>query len=67
MTELDPSVAAWRKSSRSTAEHNCVETARLADRIGVRDSTTPETGHLTLTPSAWTFLTTRIKAGELDL
>ncbi|MEU8346787.1 DUF397 domain-containing protein [Spirillospora sp. NPDC048832] len=42
---------AWRKSSHSTegTSAQCVEVARLAGAIGVRDSKCPDHGHLTLT------------------
>jgi uncharacterized protein DUF397 len=44
----------WRKSSYSNASGlNCVEVARLASSVAVRDSKTPTSGHLSLTPSAW--------------
>ncbi|QTR05344.1 DUF397 domain-containing protein [Saccharothrix algeriensis] len=31
----------WRKSSRSNTTSNCVEVARSADRVAVRDSKNP--------------------------
>ncbi|MGI8310089.1 DUF397 domain-containing protein [Saccharopolyspora hattusasensis] len=35
---LDWSRAEWRKSSRSGSTSNCVEVARAAEFVGVRDS-----------------------------
>ena len=55
MTEYHQS---WRKSSYSAdAGSNCVEVAVLPGRVAVRDSKSPDSGRLDLTPSAWrTFL-----------
>ncbi|MEU0738811.1 DUF397 domain-containing protein [Streptomyces sp. NPDC006134] len=49
----------WRKSSYSGSEGgNCVEVATHPTAIHIRDSKTPTTPHLTVTPAAWTaFLT----------
>lgn len=42
--------AAWRKSSFSAEDSNCVEVAFGA---GLRDSKNPEAGHLTLRADAY--------------
>ncbi|TMQ92808.1 DUF397 domain-containing protein [Actinomadura soli] len=57
----------WRKSSRSTqgTSEQCVELAQLPNGIGLRDSKAPDTGHLTLTPEAFTTLLTQAKRDEL--
>ncbi|MGP2441802.1 DUF397 domain-containing protein [Streptomyces sp. JW3] len=49
----------WFKSSYSGSDGgsdggNCVEAARDAAAIHIRDSKTPTTPHLTVTPEAWT-------------
>lgn len=45
----------WRKSSYSGDEcGNCVEVAAHPTTIHIRDSKTPTTPHLTVTPTAWT-------------
>ncbi|GLZ07897.1 hypothetical protein Acsp03_53630 [Actinomadura sp. NBRC 104412] len=53
----------WRKSSHSTegTTAQCVEVAHLPDGIGVRDSTNPHHGHLTVTPDELARLIQRIK------
>ncbi|GGS52990.1 DUF397 domain-containing protein [Streptomyces griseoviridis] len=45
----------WCKSSHSGDEGgNCVEVAHERSVIHIRDSKTPTTPHLTVTPEAWT-------------
>ncbi|WP_200303329.1 DUF397 domain-containing protein [Streptomyces adelaidensis] len=46
----------WFKSSYSSSSdpNDCVEVAVASTNIHVRDSKTPLTPHLTLTPTAWT-------------
>ncbi|MFI0406181.1 DUF397 domain-containing protein [Actinomadura sp. 3N508] len=59
--------SAWRKSSRSTqgTSEQCVELAQLPNGIGLRDSQSPHTGHLILTPHAFATLLTQAKRDEL--
>ncbi len=45
--------ATWKKSSRSYGNGACVETARLASAIGVRDSKNPDGPALFFTPVEW--------------
>ncbi|WP_406444694.1 DUF397 domain-containing protein [Streptomyces sp. NBC_01613] len=45
----------WFKSSYSDSSEpgDCVEMATTPATIHIRDSKTPETPHLTVTPAAW--------------
>ncbi|TDD92491.1 DUF397 domain-containing protein [Actinomadura rubrisoli] len=60
----------WRKSSRSgtggTGGQECVEVAALSGVVGVRDSKTPDLGHLNLSPASFAQLVSRIKADDLN-
>lgn len=52
---------AWRKSSRSGANYGCVETARIAEHIGVRDSKNPGGPVLSFTRTEWAAFTAEVK------
>ncbi|XRQ10305.1 DUF397 domain-containing protein [Actinomadura welshii] len=54
--------AVWRKSSKSTNQGGaCVEVAALRNAIGVRDSKSPQGGHLALSRESFATLVQRIK------
>jgi hypothetical protein len=56
---MDLSRAAWRKSSYSADQTNCVEVAAARNMIAVRDSKNPDGPILAFTSAAWaTFLAT---------
>jgi hypothetical protein len=60
----------WRKASRSAGNGGgCVEVGTTAaGRVaGIRDSKSPERGHLAVTPAMLGALLEDVKAGELDL
>ncbi|RAY11711.1 DUF397 domain-containing protein [Actinomadura craniellae] len=66
MAHRDTSRTAWRKSSYSGQNGNCVEIADLNENtIGVRDSTNPAAGHLTLSAGGFAALLARVKRDEL--
>jgi hypothetical protein len=63
---VNPSRAAWRKSSYSGQSGDCIEVAGgLPDAVGVRDSKHCGGPALLLTPGAWRTLLRRVKSGEL--
>ncbi|MGA5897310.1 DUF397 domain-containing protein [Streptomyces venetus] len=54
---------AWRKSSYSGDEGgNCLEVATHPTAIHIRDSKTPTTPHLTVTPTTWTAFLSSVSA-----
>ena len=63
---VNPSRAAWRKSSYSGQSGDCIEVAGgLPDAVGVRDSKNCGGPALLFTPGAWRTLLRRVKSGEL--
>ncbi|MFG2085433.1 DUF397 domain-containing protein [Spirillospora sp. NPDC048824] len=60
--------ARWRKASRSDHQGGaCVEVARLADVIGVRDSKDADGPKLIVTAAEWKSFVGRVTAREYDL
>jgi hypothetical protein len=59
----------WRKARASGNGGQCVEVGTKAGGsvAGIRDSKSPERGHLAVTPEAFAALLTSIKRGALDL
>ncbi len=66
MPTLDPTRAAWRKSSRSGGQGNCVEVADTPAAIGVRDSKDPEGPVLVFTRANWEEFVDGVKTGVFD-
>ncbi|MFI1578699.1 DUF397 domain-containing protein [Embleya sp. NPDC020630] len=55
MPQTTPS--GWRKSSYSGNNGgNCIEVATAHTAVPVRDSKTPDLGHLTITQASWSAL-----------
>lgn len=59
----------WRKSSYSGGQGNCVEVGTTAAGrcAGIRDSKSPERGHLAVRPAMLGALIEDVKAGRYDL
>jgi hypothetical protein len=59
----------WRKARLSGAENGCVEIGTTADggAAGIRDSKSPERGHLAVTAKVFTAFLADVKAGKRDL
>lgn len=59
----------WRKSSYSGGGNDdaCVELAKLADHVGVRDSKNPGSGRLELRREPFAGFLMRVKRGEFGL
>lgn len=65
MTDVDPSRAAWRKSSYSGGNGDCVEvTHNLPAAVAVRDSKNPSGSRLVLASEEWRQFTARVRAGR---
>jgi hypothetical protein len=66
MSAPDLSRARWKKSSRSSANGQCVEVADLGDAVAVRDSKDPSGPVLVFTPDEWAAFVRGAKDGEFD-
>lgn len=55
-------MTAWRKSSFSGADSNCVEIAHTTEAAAIRDSKDPDGAYLALTPTAYRAFLLRVTA-----
>jgi hypothetical protein len=66
---MESSDLSWRKATRSAAQGGCVEvgTTAAGRAAGIRDSKSPERGHLAVTPTTFGALLGAVKRGDLNL
>lgn len=64
---MDLSDAQWFKSSRSSADGQCVEVAIQPDGVAVRDTKNRDAGHLEFTRDEWKAFIGGAKDGEFDI
>lgn len=64
MIEDPLATAAWRKSSRSATQGECVEIAQTLVVTGIRDSKNPTGIRLRLTPAQWSRFLDHVKNGD---
>jgi len=57
----------WRKARASSAQNGCVEVAAAISFTGIRDSKSPERGHLAVSPEVFAVFLAGAKAGRLDM
>jgi hypothetical protein len=62
MTATGHSRPAWRTSTYSGQNGNCLQVAALSPTVKVRDSKNPDGQHLVLTAAIWRAFTRRIHA-----
>jgi Domain of unknown function (DUF397) len=62
----ETSRAVWRKSSKSSANGQCVEVRDRGAAIDVRDSKNPGGAVLTFTPGEWAAFLDGVRGGEFD-
>lgn len=67
MAALNLTGAAWKKSSRSSGNGNCVEVAILTQAVAVRDTKDRSGPTLIFTPAEWDAFLAGAKDGEFDL
>jgi hypothetical protein len=64
--QADLSLAAWRKSTRSSGNSACVEVAFLGDAVAVRDSKDRGGPVLVFTPREWDAFVGGLLNGEFE-
>jgi predicted secreted Zn-dependent protease len=67
VTGPDLRAATWRKSTRSGANGNCIEVAKLPNAVAIRDSKDLSGPVLVFVPGEWEAFISGAKKGEFDL
>lgn len=67
MSLFDLTGAAWRKSSHSGAGNDCVELVVANIGAAVRDSKSPDAGHIEFAGIGWGAFMGSVKSGRLDV
>ena len=62
----DVTRTAWRTSSRSGNNGQCVEVALGSDRVAVRDSKQPARSTLVFSTDSWAAFVAGVRHGEFD-
>ncbi|GAA1743416.1 DUF397 domain-containing protein [Luedemannella helvata] len=66
MVSFDQTEFAWRKSSYSAGDGNCVEVASAGDRIAIRDSKNTDIPPLVFSRESWATFITAVHEGAFD-
>ena len=66
MNDVDVPQLQWFKSSRSSPNGQCVESARLSGGMTVRDSKHPDGPVLLFSADQWQAFTEGVKLGEFE-
>ncbi|UGQ14781.1 DUF397 domain-containing protein [Yinghuangia sp. ASG 101] len=64
MRKFDCTNAAWRKSSYSGGEGQCVEVAVIRGAVATRDSKNPDRPAVVFTPESWSNLELTLRNNE---
>jgi hypothetical protein len=59
-------ITAWRTSTRSQGQGQCVEVGVRPELIAVRDTKNREAGYFTVAPQQWCAFVTGVKRGDFD-
>lgn len=67
MSKVDIADAFWRKSSYSSGNGQCIETAFLGEAVATRDSKDPDGPALVFPADAWRAFVAGVRAGGFPL